>query len=129
MCDVTFISISHKLLLNTVNVMRTWEASFRYYLYMRLHIKVFPYLFLEYIVPDLIALYNFLPVLIEQWLAVVSLAVFYNVVFVVGRAVFWEINRKATALWWTLDYVCDFIYLVDTLVHCHEGKSFSISLN
>lgn len=52
----------------------------------------------------------------------VSLAVLYNIVFVIGRAVFWEINRQAPALWWTLDYLCDFIYLADTLVHCHEGK-------
>lgn len=57
-----------------------------------------------------------------QWLAVVSLAVLYNIIFVVGRAVFWEINRNAPVLWWTLDYLCDFIYLIDTLVHCHEGE-------
>ncbi|CAD7076772.1 unnamed protein product [Hermetia illucens] len=56
-----------------------------------------------------------------RWLAIVSLAVLYNIIFVVGRAVFWEINRKATPLWWFLDYLCDFIYLVDTLVHMHEG--------
>ncbi|EAT33160.1 AAEL014581-PA [Aedes aegypti] len=56
-----------------------------------------------------------------RWLSVVSLAVLYNIVFVIGRAVFWEINRQAPALWWTLDYLCDFIYLADTLVHCHEG--------
>ncbi|KAG4076888.1 hypothetical protein HA402_015875 [Bradysia odoriphaga] len=56
-----------------------------------------------------------------RWLAVVSLAVLYNIIFVVGRAVFWEINRNAPVLWWTLDYLCDFIYLIDTLVHCHEG--------
>ncbi|XP_058448217.1 cyclic nucleotide-gated cation channel subunit A isoform X1 [Malaya genurostris] len=56
-----------------------------------------------------------------RWLSVVSLAVLYNIVFVIGRAVFWEINRQAPALWWTLDYLCDLIYLADTLVHCHEG--------
>ncbi|XP_058818598.1 cyclic nucleotide-gated cation channel subunit A isoform X1 [Topomyia yanbarensis] len=56
-----------------------------------------------------------------RWLSLVSLAVLYNIVFVIGRAVFWEINRQAPALWWTLDYLCDFIYLADTLVHCHEG--------
>jgi hypothetical protein len=59
---------------------------------------------------------------IQQWLAVVSLAVLYNLIFVIGRAVFWEINQRAPALWWTLDYSCDFIYLMDTLIHCHEGK-------
>lgn len=57
-----------------------------------------------------------------QWLSVVSLAVLYNIVFVIGRAVFWELNKQAAVLWWILDYLCDFIYLADTLVHCHEGK-------
>lgn len=51
----------------------------------------------------------------------VSLAVLYNVIFVVGRAVFWEINNNLPPLWWTLDYLCDFIYIIDALVHCHEG--------
>ncbi|XP_026841636.1 cyclic nucleotide-gated cation channel subunit A isoform X1 [Drosophila persimilis] len=56
-----------------------------------------------------------------RWLAVVSLAVLYNIIFVMGRAVFWEINKSAPAVWYTLDYLCDFIYLLDTLVHMHEG--------
>ncbi|KAL5285810.1 CNGA2.2 family protein [Megaselia abdita] len=56
-----------------------------------------------------------------RWLAVVSLAVLYNIIFVVGRAVFWEINRRAAPVWYLLDYLCDFIYLIDTLVHMHEG--------
>ncbi|KAG5674239.1 hypothetical protein PVAND_004219 [Polypedilum vanderplanki] len=56
-----------------------------------------------------------------RWLAVVSIAVLYNIIFVVGRAIFWEINKKSTLLWYTLDYLCDFIYLLDTLVHVHEG--------
>lgn len=56
----------------------------------------------------------------------VSLAVLYNIIFVVGRSVFWEINKNAPAVWYTLDYLCDFIYLLDTLVHMHEGK-FNIS--
>ncbi|XP_059611475.1 cyclic nucleotide-gated cation channel subunit A isoform X1 [Phlebotomus argentipes] len=56
-----------------------------------------------------------------RWLLVVSVAVLYNVIFVIGRAVFWELNKKSPALWWILDYTCDFIYIIDTLVHCHEG--------
>ncbi|XP_073812988.1 cyclic nucleotide-gated ion channel subunit A isoform X2 [Musca autumnalis] len=56
-----------------------------------------------------------------RWLAVVSLAVLYNIIFVVGRAVFWEINLRAPPVWYFLDYLCDFIYLMDTLVHMHEG--------
>lgn len=60
--------------------------------------------------------------LLFKWLAVVSIAVLYNIIFVVGRAIFWEINRNASYLWYFLDYLCDFIYLVDTLVHAHEGE-------
>jgi cyclic nucleotide gated channel len=52
----------------------------------------------------------------------VSVAVLYNFVFVIGRAVFWELNNSAPTLWWTLDYTCDIIYLLDTLIHAHEGK-------
>jgi cyclic nucleotide gated channel len=53
---------------------------------------------------------------------VVSAAVLYNFLFVIGRAVFWELNNDAPALWWTLDYTCDIIYLLDTLIHAHEGE-------
>lgn len=55
---------------------------------------------------------------------VVSLAVLYNVIFVVGRAVFWELNNAVPPLWWTLDYACDAIYILDILVRAHEGKSY-----
>lgn len=57
-----------------------------------------------------------------QWLMMVSLAVLYNVIFVLGRAVFWELNNVAPALWWTLDYACDVIYVLDTLIRAHEGN-------
>lgn len=59
-----------------------------------------------------------------QWLMVVSLAVLYNVVFVLGRAVFWELNNSVPVLWWTLDYACDVIYILDILVRAHEGKCY-----
>ncbi|KRT82773.1 cNMP binding protein, partial [Oryctes borbonicus] len=56
-----------------------------------------------------------------KWLMVVSLAVLYNVIFVLGRAVFWELNNASPPLWWTLDYLCDVIYILDTLIRSHEG--------
>lgn len=56
-----------------------------------------------------------------HWLAVVSLAILYNVVFVIGRAVFWELDNLTPAVWFALDYICDTIYLVDTIIHVHEG--------
>lgn len=56
-----------------------------------------------------------------KWLIVVSLAVLYNVIFVLGRAVFWELNNSIPALWWSMDYLCDSIYITDILVRLHEG--------
>lgn len=56
-----------------------------------------------------------------KWLMVVSLAVFYNVIFVLGRAVFWELNNTAPPLWWFMDYFCDIIYILDIVVRAHEG--------
>ncbi|XP_068899374.1 cyclic nucleotide-gated cation channel subunit A-like isoform X2 [Tenebrio molitor] len=56
-----------------------------------------------------------------KWLMIVSLAVLYNVIFVLGRAVFWELNNSVPWLWWTLDYLCDTIYIADIFVHAHEG--------
>lgn len=66
----------------------------------------------------------------SQWLMVVSFAVLYNIVFVLGRAVFWELNNRAQMIpmWWTLDYLCDVIYIVDALVHAHEGKNIYLLL-
>lgn len=52
---------------------------------------------------------------------IVSLAVLYNVIFVIGRAVFWELNNTLPGMWWTLDYFCDLIYVLDILIHAHEG--------
>ncbi|KAJ1523465.1 hypothetical protein ONE63_001319 [Megalurothrips usitatus] len=57
-----------------------------------------------------------------RWLVFVSLAVLYNLVFTIGRAVFWELNRAIpTKLWWTFDITSDLIYVLDTVVHAHEG--------
>lgn len=56
-----------------------------------------------------------------QWLAMVSLAILYNVVFVIGRAVFWELDNL-TFVWFILDYLCDAIYVFDTIIHMHEGE-------
>ena len=55
-------------------------------------------------------------------MVLVSLAVLYNLIFVLGRAVFWELNNAVPQLWWFLDYTCDTIYLLDSIIHAHEGK-------
>lgn len=43
-------------------------------------------------------------------------------VFVIGRAVFWEMD-KLTWIWYLLDYICDAIYVIDTVIHMHEGMA------
>ncbi|XP_071446371.1 cyclic nucleotide-gated cation channel subunit A [Hetaerina americana] len=57
----------------------------------------------------------------RKWLTLVTIAALYNVVFIVGRAFFWELDEKWPILWTLLDAFSDFIYLTDMLVHAHEG--------
>lgn len=54
----------------------------------------------------------------------VTVTILYNLVFVIGRGVFWELNNSMPTIWWILDYASDGIYVVDTLVHAHEGNEF-----
>ncbi|XP_065557093.1 cyclic nucleotide-gated cation channel subunit A-like isoform X1 [Artemia franciscana] len=56
-----------------------------------------------------------------KWLAVVTIAVLYNYVFIIGRTVFWELQNLFPVLWIVLDYLCDVIYAIDLVVHMHEG--------
>ncbi|XP_031346873.1 cyclic nucleotide-gated cation channel subunit A isoform X2 [Photinus pyralis] len=56
-----------------------------------------------------------------KWLMVISLAVLYNVIFVPGRAVFWDLNNSIPPVWFAFDYICDMIYVFDILVRAHEG--------
>lgn len=89
------------------------------------------------------------------WLMVVNFAVLYNLIFVIGRSCFWEMENIMPVGWlgmghehqvsiksivWlhniffnernletdpfccsVLDYICDFLYLVDIFVRVHEG--------
>ena len=57
-----------------------------------------------------------------QWLGVVTVAVLYNVLVIVGRTVFWELQNLAPRVWFALDYVCDSIYLLDMAIKAHESK-------
>ena len=56
-----------------------------------------------------------------QWLSIITCAVLYNVVFVIGRAVFWEMENLLPAGWFVLDYTCDLLYLIDMFIRMHEG--------
>ncbi|XP_024081280.1 cyclic nucleotide-gated cation channel subunit A isoform X2 [Cimex lectularius] len=56
-----------------------------------------------------------------RWLVLVTIAILYNLVLVIGRAVFWELNNLTPIVWFSLDYSCDFIYFLDVIIHAHEG--------
>ncbi|XP_015910032.2 cyclic nucleotide-gated channel alpha-3 [Parasteatoda tepidariorum] len=56
-----------------------------------------------------------------RWLAVISVAVLYNIIIIVGRSVFWELQNLCPHLWYFMDYLCDTIYLMDIIVHCRTG--------
>ena len=49
------------------------------------------------------------------------MAVLYNLIVVVGRAVFWELDNLVPTTWMVLDYMCDGLYVVDTFIRMHEG--------
>lgn len=52
-----------------------------------------------------------------RWLFVVFLAILYNILFIVPRAVFWELSdNKYLPYFLILDYVTDVIYVIDIVV-------------
>ncbi|XP_042869524.1 cyclic nucleotide-gated cation channel alpha-3-like [Penaeus japonicus] len=56
-----------------------------------------------------------------KWLFVMTAALLYNWVMIVGRAVFWELHNLSPALWLSLDYICDGVYVIDMVIRAHEG--------
>ena len=57
-----------------------------------------------------------------RWLFVVSWAVLYNLVFIIVRAVFTELQTTYYILWLVLDYLCDFVYIVDMGFQFRTGQ-------
>ena len=49
------------------------------------------------------------------------MAVQYNAWFIIARAVFEELQTEYFALWLTLDYVCDAIYIADMVFMFRTG--------
>ena len=58
-----------------------------------------------------------------RWLGVISVAVLYNLSLVIARSVFWKLQEGYLALWFTLDYTADIVYLMDMFVQFRTGKS------
>lgn len=55
------------------------------------------------------------------WTAVVSLAFLYNLWVMMYRFAFNEINSDNIVLWFCLDYMADFIYIIDIVFHFRTG--------
>ena len=55
------------------------------------------------------------------WSFVVSIAFVYNFWVLVYRCAFNEINNNNMAVWFSLDYTADFIYIVDIAFHFRTG--------
>ena len=56
-----------------------------------------------------------------QWLCIINFAVLYNLIFVIGRSVFWALDNLFPVGWYVMDYTCDVIYLTDLFIRMHEG--------
>ena len=50
----------------------------------------------------------------------------YNVLFVITRSVFWEMQDSYLPLWLTLDYLSDVIYIMDMFVSARTGECPSL---
>ncbi|XP_016838473.1 cyclic nucleotide-gated cation channel alpha-3 isoform X5 [Nasonia vitripennis] len=55
------------------------------------------------------------------WSMVVSLAFLYNFWVIIYRFAFQEINGETLVVWFCLDYLSDFLYLVDIVFHFRTG--------
>ena len=49
-------------------------------------------------------------------LFVINCAVLYNLIFVIGRSVFWQLQNLLPIGWFVLDYFSDLIYVLDIIV-------------
>ena len=56
-----------------------------------------------------------------KWLCVINVAVIYNLIFVIGRSVFWNLQLDFSRGWLALDYTSDLLYLMDMAIRMHEG--------
>jgi hypothetical protein len=56
-----------------------------------------------------------------RWLVVISIAVLYNYLFIIGRSSFELLQSYNPVLWCVLDYVCDVLYLIDIFVRLRTG--------
>lgn len=57
-----------------------------------------------------------------RWLLIITFAVLYNVLMIIGRTVFWKLNNAHSYLWFAIDYICDLLYIIDMIVNSRTGN-------
>ncbi|XP_069495717.1 cyclic nucleotide-gated channel alpha-4 [Ambystoma mexicanum] len=55
------------------------------------------------------------------WLNIMVIPVTYNWVIIISRSCFYELQQNHLYIWLTLDYLCDLLYLMDTVAWFHTG--------
>uniref|UniRef100_A0A4W4GT30 Cyclic nucleotide-binding domain-containing protein n=1 Tax=Electrophorus electricus TaxID=8005 RepID=A0A4W4GT30_ELEEL len=56
-----------------------------------------------------------------RWLSIIAVPIFYNLMMVITRACFNELQDTYTILWVILDYTSDALYYIDTYVRSRTG--------
>ena len=56
------------------------------------------------------------------WLVLVTLAVLYNIFLIIARETFERLQEDYLALWITLDYLCDVVYVGDMVIQFFTGR-------
>lgn len=56
------------------------------------------------------------------WLGLVTVAVLYNIFLIIARETFEQLQEDYLALWITLDYLCDLIYVGDMVIQFFTGR-------
>lgn len=56
------------------------------------------------------------------WLALVTVAVLYNIFLIIARETFEQLQEDYLALWITLDYLCDLVYVGDMVIQFFTGR-------
>ncbi|ESO00647.1 hypothetical protein HELRODRAFT_175626 [Helobdella robusta] len=54
------------------------------------------------------------------WLIIMSFAVMYNLIMVIARSVFSQLQTSCRPIWLTIDYVSDTLYLVDIFIQTRK---------
>jgi len=57
-----------------------------------------------------------------RWLTIITVAILYNVLMIIGRSVFWTLENLCPWVWFSIDYFCDFLYIIDMIISLRTGK-------